>query len=286
MRQFCQSDLGAPHCQAGRVRILRLSELEAFGPFFARYLGARLWRGENFYMQVDSHTGFRSGWDSTLVEMIKLTPTYPMSVISNYPESGQASDEKEWPAFEVGESTPEALCNAGAGGTVTVRLDHTSRNFPLKQFGLSVPRRSCFVAAGFYIAHGSIVDEVPYDPFLPFIFMGEEIALSHRLWTSGYDIYAPSANVLRHEYGREDQPKFWETVNAAFSVPTMYNDLSDLITQRIQHYLGFPEAKEVSDVSPPSLLDSIDSFSTGRFRSGHAFAKACGIDYGARVQTA
>ena len=62
-------------------------------------------------------------------------------------------------------------------------------------------------------AHGSFVEAVPFDPFLPYIFMGEEIALSIRFWTSGFDIYAPTVDVLAHEYVRKEHPKFWETVS-------------------------------------------------------------------------
>ena len=42
--------------------------------------------------------------------------------------------------------------------------------------------------------------------------MGEEIIMSARLWTAGYDIFAPSQAVVGHMYHRKHQPKFWETV--------------------------------------------------------------------------
>lgn len=176
LADFCASDLGKPHCDAGRVRILRLTELEALGPFFARYLNSKLWRSETFYMQVDSHTGFRNAWDTTLIEMMKKTPSYPYSVISNYPESGKASSNKIWAKYTGGEKTPEALCDCTfekVGGTRdTVRLQHSLRDFKQDETGVTAPRYTCFVAAGFYFTHASIIDKVPFDPFLPFIFMG------------------------------------------------------------------------------------------------------------------
>ena len=57
------------------------------------------------------------------------------------------------------------------------------------------------------------VRQVPFDPFLPWIFMGEEISMSARLWTAGYDIFSPTVNVLNHYYVRRHYPKFWESVN-------------------------------------------------------------------------
>jgi hypothetical protein len=49
--------------------------------------------------------------------------------------------------------------------------------------------------------------QVPFDPFLPWIFMGEEISMSARLWTAGYDIFSPTVNVLNHYYVRRHYPK-------------------------------------------------------------------------------
>jgi hypothetical protein len=76
-----------------------------------------------------------------------------------------------------------------------------------------VPRYAPFVAAGFFFSPANFLYEVPFDPFLPWIFMGEEISMSARLWTSGYDIFSPTINVLDHYYVRRHYPKFWESVN-------------------------------------------------------------------------
>ena len=42
------------------------------------------------------------------------------------------------------------------------------------------------------------MSDVPYDPEL--YFYGEEIAMSARLWTSGFNIYAPNRLLLFHLY--------------------------------------------------------------------------------------
>lgn len=47
--------------------------------------------------------------------------------------------------------------------------------------------------------------------------MGEEIIMSSRFWTSGYDIFSPTTAVVGHFYGRRQKPKFWESVNRAFT---------------------------------------------------------------------
>jgi hypothetical protein len=57
-----------------------------------------------------------------------------------------------------------------------------------------------FVGAGFFIAIADFLVDVPFDPFLPWMFMGEEIALSIRAWTHGWNIYAPRKNLIGHQY--------------------------------------------------------------------------------------
>jgi hypothetical protein len=59
--------------------------------------------------------------------------------------------------------------------------------------------------------------EGPFDPLLPYIFMGEEILLSARLWTSGYDIFSPTQSLLGHHYVRNHKPKFWESIHRTFT---------------------------------------------------------------------
>ena len=290
---FCASALGRPHCEAGRVRILRLDEIDSLGPFFSRFVNSRLWRAENFYLQIDAHTDFRSSWDLSMVEQMRNTPTYPKSVISNYPPGGTPKHDTEWaapnPLASPGEShaPPSALCSctfetAGAG-RYTVRLGENGREISTNRH---IPRRTCFVAAGFFIAHGSLVDAVGFDPFLPYLFMGEELALSLRFWTHGYDLYAPSVDVLQHEYVRKHAPKFWESVGEVYSNPGIHNELTDLIVQRVQHLAKFPEADAPEKVQPASLLTRMSEFGPGPVRSEKDFAKNMGLDFVHRVQRA
>lgn len=288
---FCASKLGRPHCDAGRVRILRLDEIDSLGPFFTRFVNSKLWRGENFYLQIDAHTDFRSSWDDSLVAQMRATPSYPKSVISNYPPGGSPNSPAAWPAPrhmtkpDTG-YPPSALCactfeTAGAG-RFTVRLAEAGRSFRKE---LETPRHSAFVAAGFFIAHGTIVDTVGFDPFLPFLFMGEELALSVRMWTHGYDIYAPSQDVLQHEYVRKESPKFWESVGQVYSHANLHNELTDVVVQRVQYLSKFPEADSPEKLQPRTLLLRFDQFGCGNVRHERDFAKAMGLDFATHRQT-
>ena len=47
---------------------------------------------------------------------------------------------------------------------------------------------------------------VPYDPDLPYLFFGEEICMTLRMWTSGFDFFAPLENVAYHLWSRNYRP--------------------------------------------------------------------------------
>lgn len=201
------------------MHIIRLDEAQALGPFFTRFLNAQLWRGETFYMQVDAHTEWRQGWDVDLVAMLKRTPSYPAAVLSNYPASFDGKYEgRSWPRYGTRQNEPRPQGGLCGGlfddlglGRLTVRL--TTRAQSERANTDTAPHKAAFVAAGFLFTPASFLFSVPFDPFLPYIFHGEELSLSMRLWTHGYEIFTPTVDLLSHDYGRHDLPKFWETVN-------------------------------------------------------------------------
>ena len=123
---------------------------------------------------------------------------------------------------------------------------------------------------------------VPYDPLLPYLFMGEEIALSVRFWTAGFDIYGPSVDVCGHEYVRKETAKFWETVNLVFN-GDMHNALTALVVKRV-HRLLMPEIGP--RVQPQSLLNLIDVYGLGKQRPLAGFLKHMGMDLKAQTQRA
>ena len=174
---------------------------------------------------------------------------------------------------------------AGSGNRYTVRLAQTMRVLKKSSFK-SIPRKSAFVAAGFLITHGTFCETIGFDPFLPYLFMGEELALSVRFFTHGFDIYAPSVDVLKHEYVRKESSKFWESVGWVYSNGALHNDLTDLIVERVQYLSGFPEAREIDQIQPKSIVTRIQDFGLGNKRTKDQFASLMGLNYEKRTCTA
>ena len=106
--------------------------------------------------------------------------------------------------------------------------------------------------------------------------MGEELSLSARLWTSGYDIFSPIKSVTSHIYGRKHLPKFWESVHRLFHYG-VHNPLQMLVLNRVKNQLGYPEA--ASDfIKPKSVLTHLDKYSMGTERKLSDFMKYVGLD--------
>merc|ERR1712238_22147 len=106
------------------------------------------------------------------------------------------------------------------------------------------PTQIPFIAAGFFFTTAEFLVDVPFDPFMPWCFMGEEIALSSRAWTSGWDIYAPRKNLISHQYrpGRMGLPKFWEGVNRLYRGSGCNNSLQGRVVQRVKNLIGYADS--------------------------------------------
>ncbi|KAG6953323.1 hypothetical protein JG688_00012878 [Phytophthora aleatoria] len=75
---------------------------------------------------------------------------------------------------------------------------------------LEKPLPSLFWAAGFAFSSSKVIEEVPYDETLRFLFFGEESSMAARLWTSGWDFFTPSETVVYHLWTRTFRPVFQE----------------------------------------------------------------------------
>ena len=106
--------------------------------------------------------------------------------------------------------------------------------------------------------------------------MGEEIIMSARLWTSGYDIFSPSQSVLGHMYVRRHSPKFWETVGRDFA-PNIHNPLQAMVIERVKYQLGYPEsAKDM--IAAKSLLTAVEQYSMGTERPLSQYKEIVGLN--------
>ncbi|KAL3774003.1 hypothetical protein ACHAW5_004853 [Stephanodiscus triporus] len=264
---FCSSEVGKTFCDSGNVRLLRMKDSEALGPYMARYFASKLWQGEEWYMQIDSHMSFLQDWDALLIKMLNNAPSQK-PVISHFPPPQSADLAKEAPSRLCG----PVFATSDLEGQI-IRFEG-SDNYD--QVALKTPRFAPFVAAGYLVAHSDMLREVPFDPFLPYIFIGEEILLSARLWTSGYDIFSPTRNLLGHLYARKNTPKFWDSLHRVFTAG-VHNPLQLLVLNRVKHQLGYPEAAK-DMVKPKTLFTAVEQYSMGSSRSLEDYLNIVGLN--------
>lgn len=188
-------------CPMDNVRFRHTLPTEARGPTFGRFVAQLMYQGEQYYMMIDSHMRFVEQWDVRLLKTYAKMPT--RGVISHYPSGFE-------PGFVL-ESNHDIMfmCYAHFYDGVGI-LRNGAKNVRNRQ---KRPILQPFTAAGFLFGHSDYVFDVPFDPWLDYLFDGEEILYTVRLWTSGWDSYLPAHDIMYHFYGRPKAPKVWGTTN-------------------------------------------------------------------------
>ncbi|KAF0697729.1 Aste57867_11615 [Aphanomyces stellatus] len=189
-----------------QVRVTRMHHTDATGPCLARHAAQQLWRGERYHLQIDSHMryeslvrSFRPHWDAYLVEQLhRCDATKP--ILTTYPMGYHLPNQIP------SDTRPTLLC-----------ASHFDTHGLLRQTGkvlkVSPPRPlpCSFWAAGFAFSEATVIQHVPYDPSLSHLFFGEENSMAARLWTHGYDFFAPPEAVVYHLWSRAHRPVFQDT---------------------------------------------------------------------------
>lgn len=185
------------------IRILTMDANDAKGPMLARHLiEQHLYGGEMFFLQIDSHCLFVKDWDVEMINQLLLCDS-DRPILTTYP----ADFDRQTRRLPTN-SPPTYLrfrdFHPRLGFTEQERRDFA--HVP------PVPQPSLFWAAGFSFTLGQAVQEVPYDPNCPYVFIGEEMSMAIRFFTHGWDLFAPTKSLLFHLMKRTYRPTFWEQV--------------------------------------------------------------------------
>ena len=220
---------------------------------------------------------FASHWDQKYIDEVQSAKSYPKAVLSSYPP-GFTEGQGEG---AVRESPGARLCScvfSDNGIEQQIIRINTGSGYTGKE---DRPKQIAFIAAGFFFARSEFLVDVPFDPFLPWCFMGEEIALSVRAWTSGWNIYAPRKNLISHQYrpGRLGLPKFWESVTRLYGRP-MNNGLQGRVVQRVKNLVGYPETtdEKLEAKGDTIVLTDRDRYGLGTERTLQEYLTLTNID--------
>lgn len=274
---FCKDPKYKKFCDTGHVRAIYIHDTDALGPATARYYASKLWGGEKYFMQMDSHLEFAKEWDRRFKEEVHLAKNYPKAILSAYPP-GFSEFSKEFEAVQPGGRL--CTCEFSENGVENhiIRINQAGRT----PKDAKRPTQIAFIAAGFFFAHASFLQDVPFDPYAPWCFMGEEIALSIRAWTHGWNIYAPRKSLIAHQYrpGRLGLPKFWESVGRDSGRPQLNTKLQKHVIRRIKHMVGYTDdtPELIEQEGDGIVLTDYEHYSLGHTRPLEDYLKLTNID--------
>ena len=263
---WCQKNKKHPTCNKTDAKIERLSHISARGPTWARWRIQRKWDGEEYYLQLDAHTRMVPHWDTILKEQLSLCPSekpvltqYPLEyTIVNNKKDRNSSVKENWQLDKMrGGLYVKEFSNPD--GFFRVQSDYTEGR-------QSQPFQATCWGACFSFSRGDFFWEVGYDPYTPFLFFGEEMDISARGWTWGWDYFSPSETVVFTSFKREHRSTFWEN-------PLQW-PLEILSRFRVYVRLGYITKDKVPK-KYHFIFRDMDKYPLGPYRSLSDYEKMC-----------
>lgn len=233
---------------------------ESKGVCWARRQTQLMYQGEDYTLQIDSHMRFIPGWDKELIDQL-LQCKSPKPILS-------ASPAPYTPPNQLTENALPTIRRAlffNQAGEMRFKGMYLQKE-------PDGPLNAAFIAAGFVFSPGSLIADVPYDPFMAF--NQEEASLAARYYTHGWDIFSPSRQIVYHYYRepepagapkKEKRPLFWSD-----------RDTQDMATLGQLRYYHLFEHKTSTD---PEVIREMDAYGFGRLRSLDDYIQYCGVDY-------
>lgn len=243
------------------VRIHRLKHTDALGPTYARYLCSHLWEGEEYYLQIDSHMIFNKNWDKTMIDMYQELPHNKCAFTTYPPDYGNKTNKASFTCSSHFDNINHQQGTFDIISEAQLRYEQNAQITP-------------YFSAGFFFSKSNFLYDVPYDPYLPYLFQGEEPLMAIRLYTNGWDLYNPPKPVCVHNYVNNKEQ------NAASKKPKFWSDNSHNNHAKIQIESKKRYLKIIGqDVQcKPEFLKHIDYYGLGNIRSVEEYFDFAGIN--------
>jgi len=183
---------------SGHMKIDTMDYREAKGPCLARErIETHCLDKEDFVLMIDAHMVFAPSWDTRLLNDWYAIDD-PMAILTTYPREYQ--EDRGWTESEG-----------------TFLLGHSWKQNDLPLFALRsyyktprIPVPCISWVAGFSFLPRYLVELVPYLSKVPYLFIGEEIAMAARYFTHGCNFYAPTFSAVQTTYKHRGKRKFEE----------------------------------------------------------------------------
>ena len=244
-------------------RIVEFDSSESKGACWARNETGKLYKGETFFCQIDSHMRAEKYWDQELVESWERAED-PNAILSTFVAGYKHDTEYRYtdqlPHMKNGKFNSSIY---GAQAEALVLPKHR----PCK------PQLNPYVAGGLIFGPGRVIKDVPYDP--RGYFFGEEITMAVRYWTHGYNMYTPDVNIFYHLYERHNVGDSYHT---HWSDRVSIDEHQNPAVCRIHKLLGSKKMSDIPQYKKEYVAD-LPKYGLGKVRSLKQYEKFSGINF-------
>lgn len=212
-------------------RIIEKKWDKSLGVCRARHNLQKLYDGEEFYFQLDSHHRFVQDWDVKIKKCFNdlKKDGYKKPIISSYLPSYEPNTKNESRLDDVWRTYIDRFMPEGP----IFIFPETIQNWK----DTDKPEKARFISGHFIFSDGHFVEQVPYDPDL--YFHGEESSLAARAFTHGYDLFHLPKPWVWHHYHRAGTKRHWDDNST-------WQKLNDKSFLRFRKLFGMDHHKRVN----------------------------------------
>jgi hypothetical protein len=233
------------------LEIIDVPAGESHGCNWARSLLQKSWGGEPYTLLLDSHHRFVPGWDDRLIALHQQVKAagVPHPIISGYlppympgvrPRSCHRQPLKLYPYRRV-----DALLSR--------LISHPIVGWQLLDF----PVRANFLSLHFMFAEGDFNRVILFDP--AHYFTGDEVSISLRAYTHGFELFHPHVLLGWHCYTRRLRRTHWEDhADWSDQERRSLERLRDLFSGENRGVFGIGSRKTICEYERDLMLDLIE----------------------------
>lgn len=180
---------------------------------YSRLMAHSFYDGEDYYLQIDSHTKMNKNWDEQVISYIKEYKKmgFEKPLLTTYPRNFWY--EKGITKFDAGDSVTQISFDEKPGqfSDMYIPSQTAIENIKGNIFSNSVSGGSIFTTNDFIIPNPKIA------------FYGEEIMIAARAFTNGFDLLLPKKQYMYHLYFNHNRKKesmrrlLWEDFPSEFA---------------------------------------------------------------------
>ncbi|HEX6284149.1 MAG TPA: GlcNAc-transferase family protein [Pyrinomonadaceae bacterium] len=222
------------------LELLKFPAAQSEGCNWARRIMQERWAGERYTLFLDSHHRFISGWDDEAIDMLEALRRSGVNkpILTGY-----------LPPYDP-QHDPAQRSNY----IFYIRPAERHRGMLFYLIGdpvpawseLNEPLRAKFASLHFLFADGVINEELAMDPSI--YFFVDEIAISLRAYTLGYDLFHPHRILGWHLYNRSTRVTHWaDNSSARIKSEVTYKRIRALFSGRWQGKYGLGSVRSAAD---------------------------------------